>query len=296
MGQYNGPRLVNRAMSDKNKRSAIIVVLYNPSAEDIQNVVALSSAYGGIVVDNSPSRTFRASKINLCDYVWLGRNMGIGFAQAHALRMLQAKAGYGYAVFLDQDSRPPGQYVERITAEYIKAQGTIPRLAFLGPTVTNRASQEQYGKATGKEHFVPRRNIISSGCCVSLEALATIGLPDASLFLDFVDSEWCWRAESLGYQNAQTSRLLLKHQIGIKTVKLGFMRDIISAPVRYYYQYRNFIWLLRVSYVPASWKIRNGIRFALRLAYLPFYVKSCHPYYKNILKGIYDGVTKQRKK
>lgn len=143
--------------------------------------------------------------------------------------------------------------------------------------------------------FLRKENIISSGSCISCKVLEKIGFPDSRLFLDYVDSEWCWRAHKRGFICGQTDRCQLSHQIGIKTIHLGVMQDILSAPKRYYYQYRNFLWLLHVKYVPRYWKLTNAVKLLLRPFYLPFVTSHITPYYIYMLRGVWDGITQYKK-
>jgi len=88
-----------------------------------------------------------------------------------------------------------------------------------------------------------------------------------------------------------TSTVSINHQVGSKTINLGICRDIASAPFRYYYQTRNYLWLLRRSYVPKRWKITTGIKCFLRLFYVPFFVPQGWKAMHFIMKGIRAGFT-----
>ena len=280
---------------DKEKfNTAIIIVLYKPSLEDIQYIYNTSSFLSGIIVDNSPSRTFTEPKINNLTYKWLGENKGIAYAQNYGINEILQNGSYTHIVFLDQDSRISNTYVAEISKEYIKLSH-LKKLAIIGPIVINEDNQKEY-KSTIKNYkkeengLIIKDNIISSGSCVSCSCLKEIGPFKNSLFIDYVDSEWCWRAKKHGFLCAQTLKFKMTHHIGYKTIKIGFMQDIISAPIRYYYQYRNYIWLAKYAYVPRYWKITNGIRLFCRFFYIVFYSSSPFACYKNISKGIIHGL------
>lgn len=40
------------------------------------------------------------------------------------------------------------------------------------------------------------------------------GINDDSLFIDYVDHGWCWRAESKGFVNGITPKIKLAHYVG----------------------------------------------------------------------------------
>lgn len=285
---------------DKKEKVAIIIVLYNPSNEDKQNILNISTFSEGIIVDNSPKPSFSTQNVNSLFYCWLKENKGIAYAQNHGINHIIKEGKYSYIMFLDQDSRINKNYIYGMALEYQYLSTIKKNLALLGPLVINQENQKEY-KSLAKSNladeygFIVKKNIISSGSCISCNLIEKIGMLNAKLFIDYVDSEWCWRANQLGYICGQTCRFHLLHHIGIKTIKIGNMQDIISSPTRYYYQYRNYLWLLRIGYVPKIWKIKNAIRLICRPFYLPIYSKSISTCYKNMFKGIFDGITKFKK-
>lgn len=285
---------------DTKEKVAIIIVLYNPSDEDKQNILNISTFSEGIIVDNSPKPSFNAQNVNSLFYCWLKENKGIAYAQNYGINCIIKDETYSHIMFLDQDSRINKDYIYGMVHEYQHLSTAKKNLALLGPLVINQDNQIEY-KSLAKPNladengFIIKKNIISSGSCIDKNLIAKIGMPNAKLFIDYVDSEWCWRANHLGYICGQTNKYRLSHHIGIKTIKIGNMQDIISSPTRYYYQYRNYLWLLRIEYVPKIWKIKNAIRLICRPFYLPIYSKSISTCYKNMFKGIFDGITKFKK-
>ncbi len=47
-----------------NSEVALVIVLYNPSADDLRNVTQLSMKYEGVVVDNSVEENFDGREVN----------------------------------------------------------------------------------------------------------------------------------------------------------------------------------------------------------------------------------------
>ena len=148
------------------------------------------------------------------NYIWMKGNKGIGEAQEYALIQVLAQEVYTYVVFLDQDSRIDAEYVRMMVSEYERVLQENPNLGILGPTILNATQQEEYHSCIRKKQyqgdgFLKKENIISSGSCISCKVLEKIGFPDSRLFLDYVDSEWCWRALKRGFNCGQTDRCLL---------------------------------------------------------------------------------------
>lgn len=273
----------------------VIVILYNPKPDDLAHVLQLSAVCDGVVVDNSAAPSFGEGKVGRLGYVCNGANLGIAEAQNIGLRYLEHEGGYTHVVFLDQDSRTPHTYPQDIAREFDTVRGECPRLAMLGPTVVNKASGEEYRSVvhtyqTQASGFSVRQDIISSGSCASMDALKDIGYMDGGLFIDYVDFEWCWRAASKGYVCGMTQNVRISHMVGHAQLSFGRYKVILSAPVRYYYQYRNYLWLVRRSYVSASWKRNMGVKLFARLFYFPFVVKGWREIEKNMWKGIRDGL------
>ena len=54
-----------------------------------------------------------------------------------------------------------------------------------------------------------------------MESIKEIGLMNSDLFIDMVDYEWCWRANSKGFTLYEDERVIFKHQIGSEQKVLG---------------------------------------------------------------------------
>ena len=276
------------------RKIAVIIVLYNPSEDDICNARNIARNYRGVIVDNSEKPFTADKKIERMHYICNRANKGIAEAQNTGIRIMMQE-GVDYFVFLDQDSRTEEDYPSRIVEAFIKACTEHRNLAMLGPTVKRKDNGKEYKSAIHKdkyvsENFIPRRDVISSGCCISADAVRTVGINDERLFIDYVDYEWCWRAESKGLVCGITPNISIAHKVGQREIKIGRQIVIISKPFRYFYQYRNYLWLLRRKYVPLQWKIAIGIKFSMRLIYFPLFVKGGFECWKNMIKGIIKGI------
>ena len=275
---------------------AVVIVLFNPSDEEAGNVRRLSEAHHGVIVDNSPQPAFSGGQTGNMHYIALRENAGIAKAQNIGSRYLLDNTNATHIVFLDQDSTVADSYPQDIANYFEKIRAEVPQLAFLGPATENKETGKEYRSVIHKDHalsadFIPRRELISSGGCTTRGALETVGLNDERLFIDYVDFEWCWRARRKGYVCGFTPCLTIRHMVGQKTIYIGGYTIIISSPVRYYYQFRNHLWLSRRGYVPLQWKINKGIKHLARLFYFPILIHTGFACWKNMMKGIYAGLT-----
>ena len=280
----------------QNEKVAVIIVLYNPDTNDIDNVRRIAQYNVGFVVDNSLIPFMDGETIGNMSYICNKANIGIAKAQNVALREI-LKGDYEYVVFLDQDTRVAVDYPSQIAMEFSRIDNG--RLAVLGPQVVNAVTGGQYASAIHKYEisengFSLRKHIISSGSCMSINALKDVGLMWGELFIDYVDFEWCWRAASKGYQCGVTSHLQISHHVGQRELSIGKYKVIISAQQRYFYQYRNFIWLIQKKYVPLQWKCATCVKFLLRLVYFPILVNGGLKYWNNMIKGLEAGIWQRK--
>lgn len=303
---------------------ALVIVLYNPDAEDLMHARSMAQTNRGVIVDNSPQRSFEGDRVGRMRYCFMGRNCGIAEAQNVALRMLLAVdflpkieayargcVGEGsefaprftHFVFLDQDSRTEADFPEKMAQEFELAQEYLlqvraespERLAVLGPTIVNKLTGESYSSAfhtdaEGAPHYIPSREVISSGACIGREALESAGLNDESLFIDMVDHEWCWRARSQGWAIGTTPQLTLPHLVGRRPLKIFSHTVLRAAPVRHYYLWRNYLLLRRRDYVPRQWKWAMGIKRLLAVVLVPFTQTDGLCALPYMWRGIKDGL------
>ena len=227
---------------------AIVVVLYKAELSLFHKDLLKNGNITLIVVDNTPGRDLDLRADRLV-YIPLGDNLGIATAQNEGIGQAR-ESGCDYVIFFDQDSVIPEGYANRMVEEYKRINGLVPNLFLLGPTVTNGRTKEVYKSTIHRdvwaaEDFILRREIISSGSCVALRKIEEVGLNDDYLFIDYVDFELCWRANNKGFVNGLTTNIKLIHYVGQQEYRIFNQLVIISAPIRYYYQVRNYLWLIR---------------------------------------------------
>lgn len=275
--------------------TALVIVLFNPTDDDIHHLQHVAQLYPGVIVDNSETRHFESEQVELMHYIFLGGNKGIAHAQNVSIQHIMQHGPTEHIVFMDQDSRWEDNYAERITAEYEALRQKGIRLSALGPTVCRRETGEEYASVFHKKEFVNqdfilRKHIISSGSCIRKELFEEVGVFEDALFIDFVDDEWCWRAHTKGYVCGITPHISMAHTIGQKEMHIGKYVIGISAPFRYFYLYRNYLVLARRGYVPVQWKISYGVKFFARFFYFPFVVENGRECWKYMWRGIKEGI------
>lgn len=283
-------------------RVALIIVLFNPQEEDIQHVQMMAKSNEGIIVDNSAQPNFPTDSVFLMKYRCFKKNLGIAEAQNYALRILMddAERTFTHFVLLDQDSRTTDDFPTLMAEanETAKLENAETNVAAIGPTIINKMTGKTYSSIfhappIGTQKFVPQREIIASGMCISRHALEEVGLNDDSLFIDMVDHEWCWRAASKGYLVGTTPTIQLKHLVGRPPLQLGRHTILIAAPKRYYYLCRNYLLLVRRPYVPRQWKVAMGIKRLMAFFIIPLTQRDGFSALRYMLSGLWDGLKRK---
>lgn len=117
-------------------------------------------------------------------------------------------------------------------------------------------------------------SVITSGSLISLEAHAAIGAFREEFYIDYVDTEYCFRARAKGFRVIRTTKSLMSHAIGAITHHriLGIKKWTFNHSVdRHYYIARNGTVLLRQygHYVLGLWALKSfgrSVRMCKRIA------------------------------
>ena len=264
----------------------VVVVFYNPTKEQILKYEYLANSIRVVAVDNSKNQ----SSVSNIEYIPLYTNKGIAAAQNEGIKYA-IREGYEFVLLMDQDSNIDNAFVLDMMNEYNILKKLHPEIGFLGPVFVDAESDQEYKNYIGKgEDYTKVDNVIASGCLIQTETLKSVGGMDESLFIDLVDFEWGWRVVSNGYQGYMTRNVKMTHSIGKEYHNWhGFVLGI-SAPFRYFYQYRNTLWLCKRDYVPFRWKVKSILRRTLDLLLVPLVSKEGIKCFKFMTKGIKMGL------
>jgi rhamnosyltransferase len=290
----------NGTLPAETPLAAAIIVLFEPDwAQVIANLGCLSGQVGVIIlVDNTPAPVPPPGSLpDTAVLIVLGRNTGI----AHAQNIGAAEAerrGASHLVFFDQDSRISCSLVTRLLDALATLEALGEKVAAVGPRPFDTTKGERHAPPFVAIEPVGRRftrvlHLISSGSLVPLESWRVVGPLDASLFIDSVDHEWCWRARRQGYSSFVDETSIMPHALGSTVVRFfgQTMRD--TLPVRLYYQFRNQVRLMlhyRSPPVPRGWRVKRlatlPIKFVANLLLMPDrWTRARH-----MIAGIRDGV------
>lgn len=194
------------------------------------------------------------------------KNNGIAEAQNWLLKKAISK-GYLFAVMSDQDTTYPYEYTKTLI-RYFKDSHNVAAVCpgwidknlgksgkYPGQYVYNQCGALKIDLRTDKPFKIS--HAISSGMAIRLSLLEKIGFMRTDLFIDWVDNEWCWRANSLGFTLLAVPSVKLEHTLGDETKLILGRKFVVRRSIRNYYIVRNGLALMLTNYIP--W----GVRFYL---------------------------------
>jgi rhamnosyltransferase len=293
---------------------AAVIVSYHPNqarlAENIKTLQAQVNVV--IVVDNaSPIQTQQ----------WLAQwqqpglhvlqsptNRGIAQAQNEGIS-LAIRLGAAFVLFLDQDSRPAGDMVSRLHRGYLELSARGEKVAALCPSYSDPTSRHQssflrvgrwrvrrIGCPSAPREYLSVDVTIASGMFMSVRVLEDVGMMDAGLFIDHVDTEWCFRARSKGYRFYVDCSATLSHSLGEAGRRIWFgrwRRIPAHSPIRHYYRIRNSMLLARRAYVPVAWVAHEAVGRILAAAIVLVAGPSRLRTLAMIARGFKDGLVQR---
>jgi rhamnosyltransferase len=283
------------------------IVSYEPERDGLAQLVDTLCAQGieVLVVDNSESETGRVSAQAVAQaygavYVGNPFNIGVAAAQNVGLRTAR-KRGFSHVLLLDQDSTLRVDTVERLIAAFVGLRDAGEPVAAVGPSfVDPRSGYEAPFARLRHVRMIKLRPsvgrpvacdlLISSGCLICLDAVDRVGPLDASLFIDYVDVEWCVRAQSAGYKVFGVAEATMEHTIGDDSITVLGRVIALHSPVRNYYFIRNALLFARKPYLTLRWRLHLLYRVAAQLA---LFGALCPDRLRRsgwMLRGLWDGL------
>lgn len=302
-------------VSEKHSRSqdvAAIIVTHNPDPKGLRRGLSeIASQVGCVVVVDNASHNLEQCKLDQfgqgldikLEVVHQQRNIGLGAGFNVGIDVAD-KLGYSFVLLFDQDSIPRAGMTRKLKHAYESLSSSGTKVAAVGPRFSDAESGElsnfisyddihpikvhcQDGAETVMTDF-----LISSGSFMPMQAIRELGLMDESLFIDYVDAEWCLRGSSKGWAVYGVCDAIMEHSLGECRRRIWFIRwrnVSYHKPFRYYYIFRNSLLLRHRAYVPAYWKRANLLHNILLAVYLLGFAPGRLANLRMIWKGIFDG-------
>ncbi len=280
---------------------AVVIVTYHPN-DDVINGIETAARFVSnlIVVDNTDAPALILSKVeHLCKVIYMNENGGI----AKALNVGAEYAfdsGCQFVAFFDQDSNISQNLIDSLL-DVITGFASEQKIAVVGPAYFDTRLAKKAPFITFKQgrlcrvpaegdKLIEADYLITSGSIISRKSWESIGPHDDSLFIDYVDIEWCLRAKSLGWRVIGVPYVVMEHTLGDEPISVFGKKLPVHSPIRHYYFFRNCISLLRRDYIPSGFKLREFCFLPIRFFVYSFFTKNKFSHIAKMSKGLLDGI------
>jgi len=284
-----------------------IIPAYKPDPDRLRRVLAAAASQVGriVVVDNGGhlaeglGPTDRAPEI-----IRMPHNVGVAAALNAGVQHACASRVAAF-LFLDQDSVPAPDMVARLVDAWAELASQGEKVAACGPSHREPGSSVRHGFVQGRgfgfrqmlppedEPVVACDFLITSGQLVPRSAIEEVGLMDEPLFIDHVDTEWCFRARGKGYRCFGVRDAMMEHELGARRKRTwwGRWRQVpVHAAFRYYFIARNSMALRRRDYMPAIWRRHDLVRLAGLFLHNGFSAPEGRAVRAAFQRGLVDGL------
>lgn len=295
-------------MDRRQKKIASVIVTYNPNVTLlVSNIAAICDAVGHtFVVDNSSSITGSHLKSRLegafdnLHVIVNNINLGIGAAQNIGLRAA-IKFGFDYAILLDQDTlMPPGSI--KLLSDNLSLLLCSDKVAAIAPSYLDLHQRRlvlpnfivSYSWAikriSGSSGSIKIACAIASGLMINLASIRDVGMMNEDLFIDLVDTEWCFRCKSKGYRIYGLFDVVTKHTLGDKLIYVFGKEISIHSPLRHFYMVRNAIVLsLYSATFDLGARVRLFIDAIKHFIYFSIFTENKLSHFRYMCLGARDG-------
>jgi rhamnosyltransferase len=292
------------------------VVTYYPDGENLLALVEelCDQVSEVLIVDNTPANNDivwevildSTSRFHKLRVVRLGDNLGIAAALNVGIKVA-IDEDFSHVLLSDQDSLPVSGMVDGLLQAEKVVSASGKKIGAVGPVYVDKTTDFRFTFQVQKheDFFYSHSHVsealpdlevlslISSGSLINTQVLQIVGGMQESLFIDSVDVEWCHRANSMGYVHIGTIRGLMIHNLGENILRVwvgGWRRFNGYNPTRLYYQFRNFIFLFRLSFIPFLWKVRF-LWYVLGNFYAhAVFAQNRSQSLKAMVSGVWDGL------
>jgi rhamnosyltransferase len=276
-----------------------IVVTYHPDAELPGRLSRILHQLRMLIIVDNGSGEAAVKMLQdlatnpLVSLVLNAANLGIARALNIGIERA-AELGFPWVLLLDQDSHVDTDMV-RTLIEVYTAYPDRDRLAVIGSGFRDGNDALQGPTDPGGDGCEEREMVITSGSLIPLRTHAVVGPFREEFFIDYVDSEYCFRARSKGYCVIKTRKPIMSHPIGAITRHkwLWFHKWTFNHSAdRRYYIARNDTVMLREygNYQFGLWALKSFGRCFRLCRRIVFYEKMKASKIIAVAQGWCDGV------
>lgn len=283
----------------------LVVVTYFPNRYRLkEGLISLSTQVRNIILVSNNSDDFSYLDLPFI-HIDLLENKGIGYAQNIGIRKA-IELGAHFVLTSDQDTIYPKEYVNSLLEVFNDLNRSDKKVGAIGPIFKDennlgkihpmvRLSKFNLTKFSGNEPSYVVSHMISSGMLIPSRSFQSVGLMKEDFFMDWIDTEWCWRSNKLGYEIYQVPRIVVSHTLGHSSKNYCIFSGTNHSYPREYFKIRNAIFLLKDSSF-AQLPIRIYLFSFLAKNLILNFFKSISDkiYFKVVYYSISDGINGKR--
>lgn len=292
-----------------------IVVTYNPDESTlIANLTALLSQVQHVVIVDNDSmcdvteiiQRLDKACFNRINLIKLQHNDGLSEAFNTGISVAR-NLNAAFVLLMDQDSIPESDMLSKLHDAHQDLEKMGILVGAVAPRYRDSTSSQlsqfvrisRFGltRITNDDNtnYIRADFLISSGSLIAMHALDQVGEMDAGLFIDHIDTEWCFRAQSKGFALYGVCDAIMQHSLGDRQIRFwwGHWRNIsFHQPFRYYYMFRNSILLWQRPYMLTAWKRADMARVLYLLCFFTLFSPNRLANLRMMIKGLRDGINK----
>lgn len=300
-------------MTHDTPRVAALVVGYMPDMPVLDALLAslLAQADTVVFIDNGGAAGILGHDAGLrarIRYIDMGGNAGLGAALNAGVR-LAVGMGCTHVATFDQDSAPPPELIPGLLQAHLSLRDRGVSCAAIGPRFYDRREGSikkfpMYREQDGAIQVIAAPDgaaepcalqevdvLITSGMLVNVQAWQAGIHYNEGLFVDYTDTDWCFRARAAGYRLFVCLDQEMGHAMSdAPPVRVLGVNLLCYAPLRRYYYFRNTIYFIRRPYVSWAWRKRLAAGLPVRFLSNIFIDQHKLAGLKMMLLGLWHGL------
>lgn len=283
-----------------SRKIAVILTVYNPDVSELAaNLHSYSDQVDVVVLTDNSDSTLAQQQVQALSEKFFNVHLNqlsenVGIAKAQNLGAEVAKnLGCTFFIEMDQDTGLSKNYVSSLLRRFDQLDGGREIVGGIGPVALKKDTNDVYHGRNRASGCTTVEYTLSSGFLMPLYAFERVGKKNEDLFIDFVDWEWCWRSRAAGLDVFIDTSLEIAHMLGDGHKKFLGFKIGVPAPIRHYYQYRNFLYFFDKKYVPTRWKLKYSLIMTLKIFVFLLIFDQRKRRLGFVFKGIKDGILRK---
>jgi rhamnosyltransferase len=285
------------AMQDK---VCAIVVTYNPAPDKLSRLIERlrPQVHDIVVVDNGSEKPIPCGD----SFIQNETNVGLATALNQGIHYAR-ELGSSHIATFDQDSLPAPTMISDLLDDLREFESKGMKAAVIGPTLYDERSGSQkmpFIRFGFPRNFAVEQAqgpvecdfLITSGSLTSIKMALTVGPMMDDLFIDSIDTEWCFRAKHCGLAVIGSNKATMVHELGERMIRVRWLNRVFPdhSPSRLYYIMRNKLLLYRLKHTPLMWIAQDVIHVPLLFAIFALFVPNRRANVSFMVRGMVDGL------